>query len=58
MPKHPYKKRRDGRPPEMLQIHVDFACLSPDYIRSVPRAQQKKLINNFNSSEYANRSYV
>ena len=58
MPKYTYKKRSDGRPPEMSQIHVDFARLSADYIRSKPNAHQKELIQNFNSSATAKRGYL
>ncbi len=32
MPTYSYKKREDGRPPEMSQLHVDFALISVEYL--------------------------
>ena len=56
--KHSYHIRGDGQPPEMSQIHVDFARLSSTYITSNPlNAQQKILIENFNSSSHATQRY-
>ena len=57
--KHSYLIRGDGQPPEMSQIHVDFARLSSTYITSNPlNAQQKILIENFNSSSHATQRYA
>jgi hypothetical protein len=58
-PAHAYKKRRDGWPPEMSQIHVDFARIKADFLRTRPDAVQKEfIIANFNSSEDAERGYA
>ena len=53
-----YTTRSDGRPPEMSQIHVNFAKLSADYLRLHPEACMKTLIDNFNSSAYATLQYT
>ena len=56
--KYTYHTREDGQPPEMSQIHVDFARLSCAYISANPLlANQKILIDNFNSSPHAKQSY-
>ena len=56
--KYTYHTREDGQPPEMSQIHVDFARLSCAYISANPhQANQKILIDNFNSSPHAKQCY-
>ena len=55
--KYTYHIWGDGQPPEMSQIHVDFASLSCAYIKANPQANQKILIDNFNSSPHAKTSY-
>jgi hypothetical protein len=56
--KYTFHIRGDGQPPEMSQIHVDFARLSCAYINANPhQANQKILIDNFNSSPHAKQCY-
>jgi hypothetical protein len=47
------QKREDGRPPEMSQIHVDFARISVDLLRREPDAMMRDSIANFNDFEPA-----
>jgi hypothetical protein len=56
--KHKYITRSDGRPPEMSQIHVNFAQLSVDFIRRDQDCSQRKLVDHFNSSQYTTHEYA
>ena len=55
--RYSYKTNPNGRPPEMSQIHVDFAHMSVAYIRRNIGASQKDLIEHFNSSPHAQQDY-
>jgi hypothetical protein len=50
-PCYPYTEQEDGKPPEMLLLHVHFARFCVDLLHENPDLTQHALITRFNASE-------
>jgi hypothetical protein len=52
-PTYCYKEREDGKPPEMLLIHVNFAQACVGWLKVNPALTGNDLIARFNASNYS-----